>query len=759
MTHLKKWIFVVIIISLTSLIAMPILAGAPDTIVTTSADSGEGSLREAILRANSNGRGTIRFAIDAPRPYVITLESALPEITSPVLIDGEAECATETTSSEMGVVIDGTNTDGDGLLLSKDASHSAIRGLAIVGFMTGAGIYVDGADGVVIACNHIGISANGTEAVPNDIGVYVRGEVMGVRIGGDGDESRNVISGNTRYGVWVNDLAIVDIHHNYIGINATGNAAVPNNLSGIYFDATMNGGSARHNVVSGNNEMGILMIESLDVVVTGNFVGTNAAGNAPIPNTLSGVYMRDSQSIQVGDADGRNIISGNLEMGILIRNSDFALVQNNYVGISASGTVAIPNGLSGVGISDGSSDVTIGGEIGVLGNVISGNAQLGIRVSDEGTQDNQILGNLVGTDPTGTYAIPNMLSGVYFREGADNNRMGDGNYAHRNIISGNLQTGLVITNADDIQVAGNYIGTDITGEYSIANAFSGVSIENGSSNNLIGGSEQGMGNLISGNIELGVYVSDIGTSDTVIVGNYIGVDVAGEYAIPNGFSGIGVFNGAADTQVGGLLPTERNIIAGNGQFGVAINGAGARGMVIQNNFIGTDWAGKLAVPNSFGGVVIEMGAREVLVGGDVIEARNVISGNGFSGVVVRNEGTGNVTIIGNFIGSDITGQAPLPNAINGVRLSESADTIFVGTEERGGGNLITFNTSHAVYIDAVGDVSITGNAILNNAGAGVFFANGDAGVRVGRNDFKGNCTNPPTALAREDCMDVVGGGE
>jgi hypothetical protein len=628
--------------------------------------------------------------------------------------------------------------------------------LAIVNFNVGAGIYVDGADDVVIACNHIGIDATGMEIRPNDIGIYVASGSEDVIIGGEIAQSRNVLSGNTRYGVWVREGAVAVIATNYIGTDATGVIARGNLLSGIYFDG-VSAGIASGNLVSGNGEMGILMIESAGVVVNSNFVGTNVMGNIAIPNRLSGVYMRDSEAIQVGDENGRNIISGNLEMGVLIRNSDFVAVQNNYIGVDALGTSALPNGLSGIGISDGSNNALIGGEIGVLGNVISGNTQLGIRVSDEGTTGNQILGNLIGTDSTGEYAIPNELSGIYFRESANDNLVGNGQYDHQNIISGNLQAGLVINNTSGIIVTGNYIGTDITGEYSIPNAYSGISIENGSSNTLIGGSEEGMGNLISGNTELGVYVSDIGTTDTVIMGNFIGVNIGAAYAIPNGFSGIGVFNGATDTQVGGLTPTERNLISGNGQFGVAINGADSRGMVIQNNLIGTDWAGKVAIPNGFGGVVVEMGARDVLVGGDVLEARNIISGNSFSGVAVRDEGTSDVTIIGNFIGSDIGGQSPLPNAINGVRLSEFATTIIVGTEQGRGGNLIAFNAIHGVYLDAVSDVSITGNAILNNAGAGVFFFSDGTDVSVGRNDFKGNCANPPDTLTREDCMDVVGG--
>ncbi|MDX2077306.1 MAG: right-handed parallel beta-helix repeat-containing protein [bacterium] len=753
MTHTKKWVLFLIVIFAMIIVTLPAQAGGTEILVTTTADSGEGSLREAILTANRQTNTTIRFAIDTQRPYVIQLESALPEITASVIIDGESECATNSTPSDMRVAIDGSELPGgDGLYLTAEATGSTIRGLSIVGFTTGAGIYIDGARDVIVACNHLGIDTSGIAAIPNDIGVYSQGEELNLRIGSIDTISRNVISGNLRYGVRATSFATVS--NNYVGTDATGQYAVGNELSGIYFDGVQEGGLAFNNLVSGNGEMGFLVDNSESISIFGNYVGTNAQAVAAIPNALSGVYIRDSFNISVGDADGGNIVSGNAEMGVLIRSSNNITVQNNYIGLSLNGDFAIPNGLSGVGVSEGSNDVVIGGELGISGNVISGNTQIGIRISDEGTSRNTIIGNFIGTDPTGTYAIANELSGIYLRAGANENMIGTGIYAERNIISGNLQAGAVINAASNNRIQGNFIGTDITGTYSIPNAFSGVSIEGGASNNIIGGNIAGAGNLISGNTELGVYLADAGTSGNVIQGNYIGTDITGTYSIANGYSGVGAFAGASDTIIGGLSLSERNIISGNGQFGIAANGVGTSGMLIQNNLIGLDVTGEIALPNSYGGIVVEAGATDVTIGGNTPEARNVISGNSYSGIAVRDVGTARVTIQGNFIGSAIGGQTGIPNAINGVRITEFADAVQLGGENRGEGNLVAFNTIHGVYVDNVTDVLITGNAILSNGGAGVYFPTNDSGTTLGRNDFKRNCSNPPSDI--DECVDVVG---
>ncbi|MCL4254064.1 MAG: right-handed parallel beta-helix repeat-containing protein, partial [Anaerolineae bacterium] len=732
-------------------ISTPTYAGGREFIVTSAADSGNGTLRQAILDMNRLGftvdnPAIIRFQIDAPRPYEIVLQSALPEITTPVIIDGEAQCATENSASEMRVMLDGAAVPaGDGLLLAGGADNSQIMGLSIINFVDGAGIFVNGANNVAITCNHIGVDAEGTSAGPNDIGIYSESADL-ITIGDEFMSARNVISGNLRYGIRVDNPA--NVIGNFVGIDATGVRPIANDLSGIFIESVAH---VANNIVSGNGEMGILIDGAESVTVVGNLVGTGMTGSEAIPNGLSGVYVRDSVSIII---EGGNVLSGNTEMGILIRSSNAVAVRQNYIGTDPRGSFAVPNGFSGVGVSAGSFDVTIGGQLGVDSNIISGNTQIGIRISDEGTRNVLVIGNFIGTDPTGTYAIPNMLSGVYMREGAIDNIIGTGIYNERNIISGNGQSGVVMNSSNGNTVRGNFIGTDMNGTYAIPNAFSGISLEDAAADNLIGGDFAGAGNLISGNTELGIYLTDVGTDNNRIIGNFIGVDITGTYAIGNGFSGIGIFGGATNTVVGGVGVSERNLISGNGQFGIAINGEESRGLVVVNNYIGTDYNGTVALPNLFGGIVVERGARDVIIGGDTPEARNVISGNSFSGVSVRNESSGDVTILSNFIGSDSSGQLPLPNAVNGVRINDLAANVRVGDVERGTGNLIAFNTSHGVYVDAVTDVVIEGNAILTNGGAGVYLPNGDMGVTLGRNDFKRNCENPPSDMSA--CEDVVG---
>nr|MCU0481995.1 hypothetical protein [Anaerolineae bacterium] len=198
MRHFNRISLFIIFALLAISMVMPASA-QDDIIVTTIADNGEGSFREAILTANDNGGGTIRFMIDAPRPYVMELETALPEITVPIVIDGESECATDTTASKMRVVIDGSGVPfGDGLYLTDEADGSVIKGLSIGGFVDGLGLFIGGAENVIVTCNHIGVDALGTEATPNDKGIYSTG--MGVSIGTLGDVSgRNIISGNIGY--------------------------------------------------------------------------------------------------------------------------------------------------------------------------------------------------------------------------------------------------------------------------------------------------------------------------------------------------------------------------------------------------------------------------------------------------------------------------------------------------------------------------------------------------------------------------------
>ncbi len=107
------------------------------TIVSSTADSGPGSLRQAILDANlTPGAATIEFGFFAAGPHVINLLSALPTISDPLTIDGYSQSGASANTLLVGndavlnVVLEGSFLDGSGEFgLSIEASNSVVRGV------------------------------------------------------------------------------------------------------------------------------------------------------------------------------------------------------------------------------------------------------------------------------------------------------------------------------------------------------------------------------------------------------------------------------------------------------------------------------------------------------------------------------------------------------------------------------------------------------------------------------------------------------
>src|SRR5262249_43994176 len=147
----------------------------------------------------------------------------------------------------------------------------------------------------------------------------------------------------------------------------------------------------------------------------------------------------------------------------------------------------------------------------------------GVVVS--GSSNVLFAGNLIGTDHTGTVAGPNKGVGVQVENGNDT-AIGSNVPGAGNPISGNARTG---TNGGggQVRIQGNKIGTTLAGDAALPNTGSGVFITNALvPTNLVtvGGSSPGMGNVISGNTQSGVFVQDVGSNDVVILGNYIGTN-------------------------------------------------------------------------------------------------------------------------------------------------------------------------------------------------------------------------------------------
>jgi CSLREA domain-containing protein len=454
------------------------------------------SLREAINKANTlPGTTTIKFNIGGGGPRTIKTLSALPEVTVPVVIDGTSQ---PFFGSSPLIELDGSMVGGgsvDGLVLN--GGDSTVKSLAIINF-SGRGILISFPGSNTIEGCYIGINMYGAAAGNQASGIVVASGNN--TIGGtDFLHTRNVISSNHGDGVMISG-ALNSIEGNLIGLNAAGTAAFGNQGNGVTIDGNINliGGSVpeARNIISGNLGNGIRINSDSDEV-QGNFIGTDISGTVPVGNQMSGVFVFGLGAVQIGGIDGGNIISANQ--------------------------------LFGVWLDDSSNSVSV-------------------------------FGNRIGTDKLGTSALGNVKGGV--RVGGTNHQIGAGGKG--NLISGNGGPGIAVVNpATGIAIQDNHIGTDADGHLALGNEIGiEIGLSEGASDVLIGGSIYGEGNLISGNLQEGLLLYN----NAEVYGNLIGMDQGGLNELPNGGDGIRI---KGDNNLIGT-PHNPNSIAHNGGHGVAV---------------------------------------------------------------------------------------------------------------------------------------------------------------------------------------------
>ena len=463
-------------------------------------------------------------------------------------------------------------------------------------------------------------------------------------------------------------------------------------------------------------------------IVSGCYLGTDAAGVFAVTNGLNPVAMADGASgnrIGGTNANARNIISGSAFQGIIIRDAGTKnnFVQGNYIGLNAAGNAPLPNAWAGLAIFGGAQSNVIGGTVAGARNVISGNANQGVSVADANTRGNRFEGNYIGLNPSGTTAIPNGWAGIDLFSGAQSNLVGGTNVAARNVISGNNFQGVAVsgTGTDGNSVRGNFIGVNATGDAAIPNGWAGVQMYGGAKGTIIGGTNPGEGNIISGNSGQGIAVSDSFTSDTVIQGNLIGLNSSGTTAVSNKWAGIEIFGGAKATLIGGTANGARNIISGNGAQGIAISGSGSVNTLVHGNFIGVNPSGAAALPNRFAGISIFGGAKSNVIGGVLPAMRNIISGNANDGITLSEPGTSANLVQGNFIGLNSAGTSAISNAFSGVAIYGGAQANVIGGGI-GARNFISGNRSSGVTISALN----TDRNLIQGNTIGLDFANNAA---------------------------------
>ena len=414
-----------------------------------------------------------------------------------------------------------------------------------------------------------------------------------------------------------------------------------------------------------------------------------------------------------------NVISGNRANGIDLLNSGAVSISGNTIGTDPSGTIpGLGNSSNGIFLN-GSGGVSIqntihaslitAGDV-ISGNLVSGNLDNGIFLANQ-SENNVISGNEIGTDATGTLALPNSADGIFLLGGRatiGGSVLGGtitGNVISGNTVSGNNEYGLEIfgPGATRNSVSGNTIGgaTAIGGTASPpGNGADGIYLNDDAGSNTIGPA-----NVISGNAQSGILI--FGTNGQgggdLVEGNRIGTNGSGTGAIPpNGGNGVFIYGTQKNTVSG-------NTISGNAQAGVSIfspaPSAPAQFNSISGNLIGVGSSGTDVLGNQSDGVDIFSGNNNLIGPGNVI-AGNV--GNGVLIAQVSDVFANDNTVSGNDIGVGSDGSTKIANGLNGV---------FV---ENGTGNVI--GAAMGGQVSGTNVPSMPSNVISGNGGAGVEFS-------------------------------------
>ena len=298
-------------------------------------------------------------------------------------------------------------------------------------------------------------------------------------------------------------------------------------------------------------------------LISGNKIGTDVGGNAALGNVLDGILLSNASgtSISGNQISGNGVGQDAAGINVTGVNSSGNVMSNNLIGTNAAGTADLGNSLHGIFVGNGASNNTIG-----PGNVISGNGMptnqgVGVYVFGSTTTGNRITGNRIGTNATGTAGLTDSAGLIHPVIGVLISQS-SGNTVQGNLISGNRFVGLEIAGGAGGTASGNIvqdnkIGTNFDGTTAIPNGLDGITI-NDASNNLIGGTTAGAGNLISGNGSVGIQLFGPLTQGNVIEGNALGLDSAGRPTLPNRAGGIFVNTGPLNNQVGGTAPDQAN---------------------------------------------------------------------------------------------------------------------------------------------------------------------------------------------------------
>ncbi len=703
----------------------PLLLNALTYTVSTTNDSGAGSLRNAVSSADTHsGADTIVFNIPPSDPhynattgvYTITISSDLPYmIGGNTFINGNSQTLLYNSNPNgPEIFITCSTTLNSSFILASIGNK--IQSLGIYGFTYGILLY-GGINNRISDC-YIGTNFNGNQpASPSNM--------YGIGIGNSATNNvidNNIISGNTSAGIAINVANGNIIRSNKIGTNPEGTLKVPNNY-GIAIDNGSNttiGGASAGNLISGNTSGGIVIynIASAGNQIMSNLIGIDISGNDTVPNG-NGIILVGSKNTIIGGTTpaSRNIISGNRQAGIVLNGNGTRenIISGNYIGTNISGSNYLSNH-TGIMFKAQSNRNTVGGLNAAERNIISGNIEIGVYI--ESSDSNTVIGNYIGPDVTGSNLFSNGDSvvqgnGIELNTVSKYNKVGGSTPAERNVISGNRVYGLVYYgNSSYNNTSGNYIGTDASGMHKLANA-TGICVDGGSHHNQINN------NVLSGNKSYGIFFVTTGTYYNEFKGNKVGVNAYAGDTIPN-YIGVIVAAGTKYNTIGGTAAGEANIITGNYYDGIEIADFGTDHNQIVGNQIGSV---NPAIPGNYNGIGIATNPKNNLI------SYNTIVNNKFMGIILFEHADSN-QILNNNVGTDAGGITDMGNGAAGIAIVQGASS-----------NLIKLNM--IAYNDTAGIIISDNNTLNNTLSQNAIHHNGLIGIDIFPFGFNSNDTGDP----------------
>jgi hypothetical protein len=709
-------------------------AAGQDFVVTNENESGEGSVRQAILDANANpGADTISFDIDTALPAtILLLELPLPAITDPVTIDGTTQ-----PGYEGAPVIEVVGNELDATGLAVQADDSVVRGLVIRRF-AGSGIRITG-ENALVELNYIGTDFTGLEPSANGAGISIQDS--------NGNEiRRNLVSGNDGNGIEIfnegGDFNL--IYDNEIGVSS-GGGELGNGGDGIFssgsdFTIVGDDGSLPESIPGGgpntiahNGGAGVHVASGGGNRIVANSIHSNAGLGIEIePGANEGQGAPEIQTVEFADGSSTEVN--------ILATADAATGPGVYRIDYYANDACDPSG-SGEGLRHLGGDLTTTeGEVVSFDSTAFGPVSAGEVITATVTGPNSDVNEplntsefslcapveepgfvVTNTNDTGAGSLRQAILDANANAGPDTISFAiDGAGPHviapltplpdvtgPTIIDGYTQPG-----ASPNTLA---MGSDAALKIVVSGANMPASPPSHAGISLTGPNSVVRGLVINGPFTYGIRVEGSGNA---VRGNFIGTNAAGTAAAGVTQYGVSISgSGATGNTVGGSAPANRNVISGahnssNGANGVSIS-SGASGNSVVGNYIGTNAVGTAALPND-GGLNIISGAFGNFVGGESSASGNVIAGNLQEGIHLQQDGTTNNMILSNRIGVSAGGFA-LGNGGNGIQMAFSLggplNTLIASNE-------IANNGGVGVRPDGTGH-SILSNSIHDNGGLGI----------------------------------------